>query len=158
MQFPALKSRSPFKPAILRFPLPLYVVAGLSRLLRSGSYRKDQCLLPCSAGLSPELWGSRRCVSGSPASLFAGGDFAVRVRGPALFQSPGLVRALCRFCRGGACPAFKALASFMPCAALVGAGLAPPVCENGLPSQNLIDLYFLDCAKKRKKLTIKWVA
>jgi hypothetical protein len=25
----------------------------------------------CSAGLSPELWGSRRCVSGSPASFFA---------------------------------------------------------------------------------------
>jgi len=46
----------------------------------------------------------------------------------------------------------------MPCAAFVGAGLAPPVCETGLPSQNLIDLYFLDCAKKRKKLTIKWVA
>jgi hypothetical protein len=32
----------------------------------------DFCLLecPCSAGLSPELWGSRRCVSGSPASFF----------------------------------------------------------------------------------------
>ena len=30
--------------------------------------------------------------------------------------------------------------------------------ETGLPYQKLIDLYLLDCAKKRKKLTIKWVA
>jgi hypothetical protein len=27
-----------------------------------------------------------------------------------------------------------------------------------LPYQKLIDLYLLDCAKKRKKLTMKWVA
>ena len=26
------------------------------------------------------------------------------------------------------------------------------------PKQKLIDLYLLDCAKKRKKLTMKWVA
>jgi len=30
--------------------------------------------------------------------------------------------------------------------------------DTGLPYQKLIDLYFLDCAKKRKKLTMKWVA
>jgi hypothetical protein len=30
--------------------------------------------------------------------------------------------------------------------------------ETGLPYQNLIDLYLLDCAKKRKKLTMKWLA
>lgn len=30
--------------------------------------------------------------------------------------------------------------------------------ETRLPYQKLIDLYLLDCAKKRKKLTIKWVA
>jgi hypothetical protein len=30
--------------------------------------------------------------------------------------------------------------------------------ETGLPYQKLIDLYLLDCAKKRKKLTMKWVA
>jgi hypothetical protein len=30
--------------------------------------------------------------------------------------------------------------------------------ETGLPCQKLIDLYLLDCAKKRKKLTMKWVA
>jgi hypothetical protein len=29
--------------------------------------------------------------------------------------------------------------------------------ETGLPYQKLIDLYLLDCAKKRKKLTMKWV-
>ena len=30
--------------------------------------------------------------------------------------------------------------------------------ETGLPYQKLIDLYLLDCARIRKKLTIKWVA
>jgi predicted DNA binding CopG/RHH family protein len=30
--------------------------------------------------------------------------------------------------------------------------------ETGVPYQKLIDLYLLDCAKKRKKLTMKWVA
>jgi predicted DNA binding CopG/RHH family protein len=30
--------------------------------------------------------------------------------------------------------------------------------ETGLPYQKLIDLYLVDCAKKRKKLRLKWVA
>ena len=30
--------------------------------------------------------------------------------------------------------------------------------ETGLPYQKLIDLYLLDSARKRKKLTMKWVA
>jgi len=30
--------------------------------------------------------------------------------------------------------------------------------ETGLPYQKLTDLCLLDCAKKRKKLTMKWVA
>jgi hypothetical protein len=30
--------------------------------------------------------------------------------------------------------------------------------ETGLPCQKLIDLYLLDYANKRKKLTMKWVA
>ena len=30
--------------------------------------------------------------------------------------------------------------------------------ETGLPYQKLIDLYLLDCVRKRKKLTMKWVA
>jgi len=30
--------------------------------------------------------------------------------------------------------------------------------QTALPHQKLIDLYLLDCAKKRKKPTIKWVA
>jgi predicted DNA binding CopG/RHH family protein len=30
--------------------------------------------------------------------------------------------------------------------------------ETGLPNQELIDLYFVDCAKKRKKLRTKRVA
>jgi hypothetical protein len=30
--------------------------------------------------------------------------------------------------------------------------------ETGLPYQELIDLNLLDCAKMRKKLTMKWVA
>ncbi|MGB9466416.1 MAG: hypothetical protein WBR10_15010 [Candidatus Acidiferrum sp.] len=29
--------------------------------------------------------------------------------------------------------------------------------EMGLPYQKLIDFYLLDCARKRKKLTMKWV-
>jgi predicted DNA binding CopG/RHH family protein len=29
--------------------------------------------------------------------------------------------------------------------------------ETGLPYQKLIDLYLVDCAKKRKKLRMKWV-
>jgi predicted DNA binding CopG/RHH family protein len=48
----------------------------------------------------------------------------------------------------------------------VGINLSPQVVdyfkgladETGLPYQKLIDLYLLDCAKKRKKLTMKWVA
>jgi predicted DNA binding CopG/RHH family protein len=48
----------------------------------------------------------------------------------------------------------------------VGINLSPRVVdyfkdlaeEIGLPYQKLIDLYLLDCAKKRKKLTMKWVA
>jgi len=30
--------------------------------------------------------------------------------------------------------------------------------ETGLPYQKLIDLYLLDCAKRRRKLSLKWVA
>jgi predicted DNA binding CopG/RHH family protein len=48
----------------------------------------------------------------------------------------------------------------------VGINLSPQVVdyfkelaeETGLPYQKLIDLYLLDCAKQRKKLTMKWVA
>jgi hypothetical protein len=48
----------------------------------------------------------------------------------------------------------------------VGINLSPQVLdcfkgladETGLPYQKLIDLYLLDCPKKRKKLTMKWVA
>jgi predicted DNA binding CopG/RHH family protein len=48
----------------------------------------------------------------------------------------------------------------------VGINLSPTVVdffkalaeETGLPYQKLIDLYLLDCAKKRKKLSMKWVA
>jgi predicted DNA binding CopG/RHH family protein len=48
----------------------------------------------------------------------------------------------------------------------VGINLSPEVLdyfkgladETGLPYQKLIDLYLLDCAKKRKKLNLKWVA
>lgn len=48
----------------------------------------------------------------------------------------------------------------------VGINLSPEVLdyfkrlarETALPYQKLIDLYLLDCAKKRKKLTMKWVA
>jgi predicted DNA binding CopG/RHH family protein len=47
----------------------------------------------------------------------------------------------------------------------VGINLSPEVVDyfkgladkTGLPYQKLIDLYLLDCAKKRKKLTMKWV-
>ena len=48
----------------------------------------------------------------------------------------------------------------------VGINLSPQVLdyikglaeETRLPYKKLIDLYLLDCAKKRKKLTMKWVA
>ncbi len=48
----------------------------------------------------------------------------------------------------------------------VGINLSPAVVDyfkaladqTGLPYQKLIDLYLLDCAKKRKKLNMKWVA
>ena len=48
----------------------------------------------------------------------------------------------------------------------VGINLSPEVldyfkelaAETGLPYQKLIDLYLLDCAKKRKKLNLKWAA
>jgi predicted DNA binding CopG/RHH family protein len=48
----------------------------------------------------------------------------------------------------------------------VGINLSPEVVdyfkgladETGLPYQKLIDLYLVDCAKKRKKLRMEWVA
>ena len=48
----------------------------------------------------------------------------------------------------------------------VGINLSPQVldyfkglaAQTGLPYQRLIDLYLLDCARKRKKLHLKWVA
>jgi predicted DNA binding CopG/RHH family protein len=48
----------------------------------------------------------------------------------------------------------------------VGINLSPQVLdyfkglaeETRLPYQRLIDLYLLDCARRRKKLAIKWVA
>lgn len=48
----------------------------------------------------------------------------------------------------------------------VGINLSPAVLDyfkalanqTGLPYQKLIDLYLLDCAKKRKKLSLQWVA
>jgi predicted DNA binding CopG/RHH family protein len=48
----------------------------------------------------------------------------------------------------------------------VGINLSPEVIdyfkglaeETGLPYQKLIDLYLLDCAKKHRKPTMKWVA
>ena len=48
----------------------------------------------------------------------------------------------------------------------VGINLSPEVVdyfkgladETGLPYQKLIDLYLVDCARKRKKLRMKWVA
>jgi predicted DNA binding CopG/RHH family protein len=48
----------------------------------------------------------------------------------------------------------------------VGINLSPEVLdyfkrlaeETRLPYQKLIDLYLLDCARKGKKLTMKWVA
>jgi predicted DNA binding CopG/RHH family protein len=48
----------------------------------------------------------------------------------------------------------------------VGINLSPEVldyfkelaAETGLPYQKLIDLYLLDCAKHRRRLSLKWVA
>ena len=48
----------------------------------------------------------------------------------------------------------------------VGINLSPEVLdyfkglaeETRLPYQKLIDLYLLDCARRRKKLAIKWLA
>lgn len=48
----------------------------------------------------------------------------------------------------------------------VGINLSPAVLdyfkkladETGLPYQKLIDLYLLDCVKRRKKPALKWVA
>jgi hypothetical protein len=48
----------------------------------------------------------------------------------------------------------------------VGINLSPEVIdyfkelalETKIPYQKLIDFYLLDCAKKRKKLTLRWVA
>lgn len=47
----------------------------------------------------------------------------------------------------------------------VGINLSPEVvdyfkgaAETGLPYQKLIDLYLLDCARRRKRLSMKWVA
>ena len=47
----------------------------------------------------------------------------------------------------------------------IGINLSPRVvdyfkelaAETGLPYQKLIDLYLLDCAKRRRKLSMKWV-
>jgi predicted DNA binding CopG/RHH family protein len=47
----------------------------------------------------------------------------------------------------------------------VGINLSPKVldyfkelaAETGLPYQKLIDLYLLDCAKRRRKLAMNWV-
>jgi predicted DNA binding CopG/RHH family protein len=48
----------------------------------------------------------------------------------------------------------------------VGINLSPAVIdyfkalaqETGIPYQKLIDLYLLDCVKRRKKLALKWAA
>jgi predicted DNA binding CopG/RHH family protein len=48
----------------------------------------------------------------------------------------------------------------------IGINLSPEVIDyfkglalqTGLPYQKLIDLYLLDCARKRKKPTMKWAA
>jgi len=48
----------------------------------------------------------------------------------------------------------------------IGINLSPEVIdyfkelavETKIPYQKLIDLYLLDCAKKRKKLSLRWVA
>ncbi len=48
----------------------------------------------------------------------------------------------------------------------VGINLSPQVIdyfkslaeESGIPYQKLIDLYLLDCVKRRKKLSLKWAA
>jgi predicted DNA binding CopG/RHH family protein len=48
----------------------------------------------------------------------------------------------------------------------VGINLSPEVLDyfkdlaqkSGIPYQKLIDLYLLDCARKRKKPSMKWVA
>jgi hypothetical protein len=48
----------------------------------------------------------------------------------------------------------------------IGINLSPEVIdyfkelamETRIPYQKLIDLYLLDCAKKRKKLSLRWVA
>ena len=48
----------------------------------------------------------------------------------------------------------------------VGINLSPQVldyfkelaAETGLAYQKLIDLYLLDCARRRRKLSLKWVA
>lgn len=48
----------------------------------------------------------------------------------------------------------------------VGINLSPEVIdyfkkmadESGVPYQKLIDLYLLDCVKRRKKLSLKWAA
>ena len=48
----------------------------------------------------------------------------------------------------------------------VGINLSPQVIdyfkkladESGLPYQKLIDLYLLDCARRKKRLSLKWVA
>ncbi len=48
----------------------------------------------------------------------------------------------------------------------IGINLSPQVIdyfkqmaeETGVPYQKLIDLYLLDCVKKKRKLSIKWAA
>ncbi len=48
----------------------------------------------------------------------------------------------------------------------IGINLSPEVIdyfkkiadESGIPYQKLIDLYLLDCVKRRKKLSLKWAA
>ncbi len=49
---------------------------------------------------------------------------------------------------------------------LVGINLSPPVIdyfknlaeESGIPYQKLIDLYLLDCVKRKKKISMRWSA
>jgi len=62
--------------------------------------------------------------------------------------------------------AFCGMKSLFTSRTALGINLSPQVVdyfkglasETGLLYQKLFDLYLLDCAKKRKKLTMKWVA
>ena len=83
-----------------------------------------------------------------PASLLRSGRPAQRGISLCLCQFKGTIH-LSRPRRD------RALLSLSPQVVDYFKGLAD---ETGLPYQKLIDLYLLDCAKKRKKLTMKWVA